>query len=255
LITDIANLQSTAQIAAAQADDLIHFTEAKLKTLALVLARIMSSQGDTGLMCVNNQVEELEDILEVAGKIPLTTPLCFPRHLNATAMWVIDEEYEWTTEFKDSMFSYTPAPSKSDELQTRSTSPSRLPDHQHSRSAQGSNFEDQEFLQDVLHQLPANNSEAAGDEDNDDDEDKSSTPNLNPSPSASQVWDLSNKATSGLRWWSFSSGSGDLDVLFLSYLLPSFTTTGASCEVYQHTFSHHMHLGIAPLFILYLASK
>jgi hypothetical protein len=193
LIADIANLRSTAQIATPQADDLIRLTEAKLETLALVLARIASSQGNAGLTRVNNEVEELEDILEFASEIPLTTPLRFPRCLNATTMQVTDEEYEWTTKFKDSMFSYTPAPSESDGSQTCRAGLSHLPDRQHSRSAQGSDFEDQEFLQDVLCQLPADDNEAMGGDDDDDDEDKSSTANLNPSPSASQVWDLSNK--------------------------------------------------------------
>ncbi|KAJ2935708.1 hypothetical protein H1R20_g1386, partial [Candolleomyces eurysporus] len=78
LVSDVLHLRSMAQIAVAQADDLIRMTEAKLGTLSLILQHVYSRRGDDGLSEYLQEVDQFHELLEFASQVPLDTPMLFP---------------------------------------------------------------------------------------------------------------------------------------------------------------------------------
>ena len=100
-----------AQIAAAQADDLIKMTEAKLGTLSLVLQRVYAHRGDAGLNDYFRDVRGFGELLEFAQAVPLDTPMLFPRRLNATTIQPDEVEYRWSTDYEESIYFRPPAAS------------------------------------------------------------------------------------------------------------------------------------------------
>ncbi|RXW12922.1 hypothetical protein EST38_g12936 [Candolleomyces aberdarensis] len=108
LVSDVLHLRSMAQIAAAQADDLVRMTEAKLGTLSLSLQR---------------DVQGFSELLEFAGLVPLDTPMLFPRRLNATTIQPDEVEYRWSTDYEESRYFIPPVVSDEDvEMRSQSGS-------------------------------------------------------------------------------------------------------------------------------------
>ncbi|KAJ2920864.1 hypothetical protein H1R20_g16231, partial [Candolleomyces eurysporus] len=111
LVSDGLNLRSMAQIATTQADDLIKMTEAKVGTLSLVMQRVYACRGDAGLNDYFRNVCGFSELLEFAHRVPLDTPMLFPRRLNATMMQPDEVEYRWSTDYEDSIYFRPPAAS------------------------------------------------------------------------------------------------------------------------------------------------
>ncbi|KAJ2923161.1 hypothetical protein H1R20_g13931, partial [Candolleomyces eurysporus] len=127
LVSDGLNLRSMAQIAAAQADDLIKMTEAKVGTLSLVMQRVYARRGDAGLNDYFRNVRGFSELLEFAHRVPLDTPMLFPRRLNATTMQPDEVEYRWSTDYEDSIYFRPPAASD-DEMEVDPASGPAPPD-------------------------------------------------------------------------------------------------------------------------------
>lgn len=113
-----------AQIAAAQADDLVRMTEAKLGTLSLILQRVYARRGDAGLNDYFQEVEGFSELLEFAGLVPLDTPMLFPRRLNATTIQPDETEYKWSTDYEESLY-FIPPEVSDDDVDMRSHSSSQ----------------------------------------------------------------------------------------------------------------------------------
>ncbi|RXW12229.1 hypothetical protein EST38_g13625, partial [Candolleomyces aberdarensis] len=133
LVSDVLHLRSMAQIAAAQADDLVRMTEAKLGTLSLILQRVYARRGDAGLNDYFQDVQGFSELLEFAGLVPLDTPMLFPRRLNATTIQPDEVEYRWSTDYEESRYFIPPEVSDED-VEMRSQSGSQ----EDFRAAQGS---------------------------------------------------------------------------------------------------------------------
>ncbi|KAJ2921204.1 hypothetical protein H1R20_g15891, partial [Candolleomyces eurysporus] len=129
LVSDSLNLRSMAQIAAAQADDLIKMTEAKVGTLSLVMQRVYACRGDAGLNDYFRNVRGFSELLEFAHRVPLDTPMLFPRRLNATTMQPDEVEYRWSTDYEDSIYFRPPAASD-DEMEVDPASGPAPPDEE-----------------------------------------------------------------------------------------------------------------------------
>ncbi|KAJ2921052.1 hypothetical protein H1R20_g16041, partial [Candolleomyces eurysporus] len=108
LVSNVLNLREMAQIAASHAEDLQKMTKTKLETLSLVLQRVYSSEGDTGLSGYARNVRDLEEVLKFAKDIPLDTPMRFPERLHATMQQAGETEYRWLTNYQRSIYHNPP---------------------------------------------------------------------------------------------------------------------------------------------------
>ncbi|RXW11457.1 hypothetical protein EST38_g14399 [Candolleomyces aberdarensis] len=114
LVSDALHLRSMAQIAMAQANDLVWMTKAKLGTLSLILQCVYACRGDASLNDYFQDIQGFSKLLEFAGLVPLDTPMLFPCRLNATTIQPDEVKYRWSTDYKESMYFIPPEASDED---------------------------------------------------------------------------------------------------------------------------------------------
>jgi hypothetical protein len=87
------------QLAFALAEDQYKLLESKVGTLSLILRRVYSDEGDTGLRRYFTDIDQLKDLLEFSRFVFLNTPMLFPRRASSTAMTVDNSAYVWMMTF------------------------------------------------------------------------------------------------------------------------------------------------------------
>ncbi|KAJ2932529.1 hypothetical protein H1R20_g4508, partial [Candolleomyces eurysporus] len=101
LIVDSLLLRGMTRVAFALAEDQYKLLEAKLGTLSLILSRVYSDEGDTGLHQYFHDVKALQSLLEFLRHVPLDTPMLYPCRTSTLTMGVTKDKYTWTMTFDE----------------------------------------------------------------------------------------------------------------------------------------------------------